>query len=322
MGIYAAFLAGLMAAFTPCVIVLIPALIYRFSQQERNKGLQVSLFAAAFLGTFLLAGILLEEVLSSTIKHGFQLGIGLLFIVLGILALRNRFNPLQFPLIKNPLLFGALFALIVTVNPCTFAYISIIATNSATQLVFTMLVFATGLLIPALVFSIFGMSLLSKTRKATKVMHYFNTVMNALLIGIGAYLIITIKSFGILDTYVAGALLLITFLILLRAFFVLADKKRLRSLQTILLLLALIGILVAVMVQCTGHIKEAQGPYYEGNPYLDNGSAENDKGGSCDMNSEECKTCTRCMTIFSGAAVLGFLAILLHRLSIRQEKNA
>ncbi|MGM5481468.1 MAG: cytochrome c biogenesis CcdA family protein [Nanobdellota archaeon] len=317
MSVGTALIAGLMAAFTPCVIVLIPALMYRFSQSESRKTVQIILFSIAFLSTFLFTGLILEQLISSTIKYGFQLGVGILFIVLGVLALRNKFNPLQFPLIKNPLLFGIIFALIVSINPCTIAYIGVLAAQSS-QMITTMLVFAIGLLIPSIVFSIFGMSLLTRTKKATKVMHYVNMVMNALLIGIGTYLLITIKSFGIWDTIVAGALLIITFIILLRSFFVLADKKRLTSPATILLILALIGIIIAVMVQCTGHIKAAEGPMYEGNPYVSDEQIDSHTG-SCNLNSEECETCTRCTTIFTVAAVVGFLAILIHRISTRKS---
>lgn len=197
MDLQTALISGILAAFTPCVIVLIPALLYRFSHTKNRKTAQILQFVAGFLATFIIPGLLLETILSSSIQYGFQLGIGLLFVTFGVLALKNRFNPLQFPLIKQPLLYGVVFAIIISINPCTFAYLSIITTISTSQLIITILFFGIGMLLPALTFSLFGMSLLSKASRATSIMHRINTVMNVLLISIGGYLVVTIQSFGV-----------------------------------------------------------------------------------------------------------------------------
>ncbi len=320
MNILASLISGILAAFTPCVIVLIPALIYRFSN-EKKPLIEIIKFSVAFLIVYAFSAIFLAKLLSSSFRYGLQLGLGLLFIIMGFLALINKFNPLSFQLIKNTWLFGLVFALIISVNPCVFAYLGILmGTTSNFLLPFSMLAFAIGLVIPAVVIAIFGNQLLSKINKAGKIMHKISNGMNFLLIGIGIYMLYSIKHFGSKDILVTGLMLLLTFIIILRSFYFLEGKKQLLKLKNIILIVALLIILFAVVFHCNAHIKQnnTQDKFSaENNPFNINNflnkTTNNIKSETptCGGNVTSCKVCTRCVTIFSIGTLLGFLAIFL-----------
>jgi len=317
MDIITALISGILAAFTPCVIVLIPVLIYRFSN-ETKPAREIIKFSISFLLFYVISALFIAQLLSSTIKYGLQLGLGILFIVLGILALIKRFNPLNFQLIKNTWIFGLVFALIVSVNPCVFAYLGILlGTTSTIMLPITMIAFAIGVLLPSIIIAIFGNKLLTKINKASKILHHVSTGMNILLITIGVYMIYTIKDLGHSDILVTGLMLLITFLVILRSFFFLQGKKQLMKLKNILLFVALIIILLAVVYHCNTHIKKNTDPVNDPtiNPFhIDNALGHNnyqkETQPTCSANIKKCKICMRCITVFGLGTLLGFLAIL------------
>lgn len=307
MNIGTAFLSGILAAFTPCVVVLIPALVYRFSNNEKKPVWAISQFALSFVIVYILSALFLSELLSSSFRFGIQLGVGILFVVMGILALLKRFNPLQFQLIKQPWLFGLVFALLVSVNPCVFAYLGLLlGTTSSIMLPFAMGAFAIGILLPSVLVAVFGYSLLHRIRKAQKVLHHISTAMNWLLIAMGIYMIYTIKHLGTTDILVTGILLLITFVIILRSFFLIKKKPQF---QHIILFIALLIILAAIVFHCDAHVKKNE--LEENNPFhIDNLANEQSPSPTCSSEVGECEVCQRCIIIFSIGGVLGFLAIL------------
>lgn len=330
MSLISAFLSGVLAAFTPCIIVLIPALIYRFTQKEEKPKLAASQFVVAFLLFYAIIALFVTELLSSTVKQGFQLGIGILFIALGGLALAKRFNPLSFPLIKNPFLFGLVFAIIASVNPCALAYFGIVVSAAANKgmLFLSTILFAIGLLLPAAAFTIFGKTLFNKTKKTGRFMHYLNNLMNVLLIIIGGYIIYTIKNLNKYDIIAASVLLIITFIVILRSFHFFYSWKKILNIQNILLLLALLLIIGAAIFHCNSQINKNMPPtiptenstdsiHYKGNPFLTNTQPVHP---TCSANIGTCVICKRCITLFGLAAILGTIAILFTYYLRRRQK--
>lgn len=322
MNLILAFLSGLVAAFTPCVVILIPALMYAFSQKAKNtkeRWMSVSYFIISFLLTYIIFAAFLKGLLSSSIKYGLQLGIGIIFVAMGILAMLNRFNPLNFPLLKHKWLFGTIFAILISVNPCTFAYLGVLlATAKTATIIPTMIIFALGLLTPALLFAIFGKKLLEKVNKAGKVTHRINQGMNILLIAMGAYMMFTIKSFNNYDMYMAGILLITTFIIILRSFYFLRGWKELKKISNLLLIISLIIISLAVLIHCNGNINHSNDKYIS--PFSKEGNNLNQEAQpSCSSNVTTCTVCRRCMNIFAGGAGLGFLAVILAEYYRRRE---
>ncbi len=326
-----AFLSGLVAAFTPCVIILIPALLYSFfpNQSSFQGGSSLAkeknslpkrdvkhfifplvAFILSFVFTYSLFAVFLKSLLTSSVKYGLQLGIGLLFVVLGILALMGKFNPVSFPLIKNKWLFGSVFAIIISINPCTFAYLGVLlGTTNTSGLLLTLVSFSLGLLTPSLLFLFFGKALLSKVRCFGKLTHAMDVGMNILLIAIGAYLMFTIKSFGTLDVWISGVLLLVTFFILLRSFYFLRAWSEFKNPLTLILFVALLVISLAILLHCHGGVQHDASNYISPFSNAPLTSSSHSSESQCSANVTTCTLCRRCMSIFALGAGLGFLAI-------------
>lgn len=306
-------LAGILAAFTPCVLVLFPSLVWRVSLQEEKPVRFTLLFTAGFISLFVILGLLVSEVLSSSAKYGFQLGIGLIFITLGILSLLKRFNPLDFPLIKNPLLYGIVFAIIAAVNPCSTAYLGVILTSS-TKTIMSMFLFGIGILLPAALFALFGSSVMAKVQKTRRFMHYLTNVMNVLLIAMGVYLIINITTFGKVDVWLAAIMLSVVFLIILRATYLF---KRKINLATLLLFIVLLAIIIAAITHCDNYIEANKEPTGEA-PFI-SFSTDTEQAPACSEHIEDCEICTKCISLFVGAALIGTITIILEWLLYKRN---
>ncbi len=311
MAIWASFLAGILAAFTPCILVLFPALVYRFTETKKEDlARELTGFTISFIGTFFVVAMFLSKILSSMVKEGFQLGIGLLFVVLAILALTKRLNPLQFPLIKNSLLFGFLFAIIASVNPCAFAYLGIVASTQTTTLVLSFIAFAVGLLIPSILFALFGKALFARIHKTQKLMKRLNDLLNILLGITGLYLMLKISHIGKADVLMATILLGVTFLVLLRAFYFFQGKL---TFSRMLLILALLILLIATVWHCNDSVSRNEitnnvTPTFT-SPNAD--SSLQAQPTCSDAGVAHCAVCRRCTILFGIATLLGFGAILL-----------
>lgn len=304
MSVISSFLLGLIASFTPCVIVLIPALVYRFSGENFSwKG--IFSFGISFVTVFFIIAYFFSYLFTSTIKFGFHLGIGIFFIVMGILALRNKINPLNFPVIKNPFLFGMIFALVIAANPCSFTYLGVILAKGG-FVVFDVVAFSIALFVPALLFAIFGNTLLKYTRKTSKFTKSLTYFMNLVLIAMGIYLIFKIENFGLGDSIAAAVLILISFFVLLKSTYFFSYKLNWKK---YLLILALLGIVVASIIHCNHYsrVLEAKNST-SGFDYL---LGDLDAQPTCSTSIEDCTVCKRCITIFGISALLGILGIFL-----------
>ncbi|MEM4710590.1 MAG: hypothetical protein QXL18_01450, partial [Candidatus Woesearchaeota archaeon] len=146
MNPFISYLSGLLAAFTPCVIVLMPLLLYRFFNKEKKQWKSFSFFIIGFLIFYFILSYLLASIFTSQIQNGFKLGLGIMFVVLGILSFMERLNPLDLPLVKNPFILGVIFAIIAASNPCALPYFSVIVANSAsTMFIINIMAFGLGI---------------------------------------------------------------------------------------------------------------------------------------------------------------------------------
>ncbi|USN45986.1 MAG: hypothetical protein H6502_02520 [Candidatus Woesearchaeota archaeon] len=294
-----ALLSGIVAAFTPCVIVLIPLFLYRFFHKHERQYKEFAWFLVGFLIFYALFAIFLAQLLTSSVQNGFRLGLGLLFFVLGILSFLDKLNPLNFPLIKNPLLFGASFALIVSFNPCTLGFLGTILTlQQTTMLISNLLFFGIGLLLPSVAFAFLGQSLLQYGRKSAKYTLIVAKLMSALLIGAGIYLALTITSFGRNDLWLALLLLALSLAVFLKSFLSVYKPTELLTLTNILLLIALLLIVFAAAVHCKAAITPTE-PLFA-----------IDETASCSEHSiTDCKICQICTSIFGIALGIGLIGI-------------
>lgn len=305
MNLLLSYLTGVIAAFTPCVIVLIPLVLYRFYRREKEHVWLFVQFCIGFLLTFTLLGLVIGSMLTSSVQNGFRLGFGILFIVLGILAFSGRLNPLKIPLVRNTFILGMLFAFMLGANPCTLPYLGIVmAIPDTSLLVMHMIFFAAGLLTPAILFAILGQAVLDFASKRQQVLHRLTKLMSLVLIAAGGYLIFSMTSFGRADVLVDALLLAIVFVILIRAFFLVNTLRDMRKPHNLLLFLALLLILGAALYHCDYFVRQ---------------QAMDGEDKLCTSNMIACEACIRCAALFSIAAVIGLGGVYLASLANKQH---
>ena len=157
MSLIISYFSGLVAAFTPCVIVLMPILLYRFFHENKKDFLNFSIFTTSFILSYLIFGFFLSSLFTSSFQNGIRVGLGFLFVILGILALMSRLNPINFPLFKSNITLGIIFSLIISFNPCTIPFLSvIISLNTNFNIIINMLLFALGIITPSIFFAFFS----------------------------------------------------------------------------------------------------------------------------------------------------------------------
>ncbi len=291
----ASFIAGIIGAFAPCVVVLIPLVVYRFFNKEEKQTKYFFIFILGFLMTYTLLAISIQKMFTSGMQNGFKLGFGFIFIAIGILALMRKINPLKLPYVKNSFLLGIFYALLISANPCTLPYLSLIIALNNTGLIFlNLLAFGFGLLVPSLLFAVFGSSVMRFATKHGKILNATEYVINSLLILAGVYLIITIKAFGKADVIVAVIMLVILFLLLMST---LREKKELFNLPAILLLISLLLIIVTAFFYCNSYVQHAV----------------SGELAQCSLKAFSCHTCNTCISIFSLAVLFGIAGIVIER---------
>ncbi len=311
-------LSGIIAAFSPCVIVLIPILFYRFFKKDKSQLKQFFYLITGFIIMYIITSLLISKLFTSFIQNGIKIGLGLLFVVLGFLSLMDRINPLNFPLIKNTFLFGMIFALIVSINPCSLPYLSvIISLGSKGKIFLNLAFFGLGLIVPAILFAITGQKIINIAKKGAKLMHILNKLMSLILIISGIYLATTIKKVNHYDVYISAVFLVIVFLIIIKSFFLINRFKDIVKLKNILLIITLILIIFVAIWHCSNKVLEKPKHFNYDNSVF-NESQTYEVCSYSDVKS--CNVCMKCLKIFGIALVFGGLSIALSSLNLKTKK--
>jgi cytochrome c biogenesis protein CcdA len=303
------FLSGIISAFTPCVIVLIPLLLYKFFQDNKKEYQHFIFFLTGYLLFYLIFGYFFKSILTSQIQNGFKFGLGTLFIVLGILAIFKKLNPINIPIIKNPFLLGMSFALIVSFNPCSIPYLSIIfSLNTNSEILINLIFFGLGSITPAFIFAIFGKKLISNiTNKSNKIIEKANKFMNLILILSGIYIIYTIQKLNKNDLIIITLFLISIFYILIKVFFIINNKKDLLKIKNLLLIFSLILLIYITITNCSYELKEQN--KYNNIFGINEFQIKNEI--SCNSNLLYCQICINCIYKFLLATSFGFISIFL-----------
>jgi len=213
----AAFLAGLLSFFSPCVLPLIPAyftFITGFSLEELTEGkieirkkviLSTLFYVLGFSLVFILMGASISYLGGFIYKYkdAIRVGGGLLIIILGIhLTGLFRIRSLEFEkriqIRKKPLHFLGTFivgmAFGVGWSPCIgplLGSILIVAGSQQTvgQGVVLLGIYSLGLAVPFIVISVFINYLLIFIQKTSRYLRYVNTAAGVLLILVGLMLL-------------------------------------------------------------------------------------------------------------------------------------
>lgn len=303
--------SGIIAAFTPCVIVLFPLVLYRFFGTNNKKIKEYIIFLGGFILAYIIFGYAITELFTSGIQEGIKLGFGIIFVTLGILALLGKINPMNLPVMKNPFLLGSAFALLISISPCSLPYLGLIVSINATgQILINILFFGIGIIMPSILFAFIGNKILNLTKKHGKILEHMNKLMNVVLVISGIYLMLSIKMIHEYDIYVVSGLLLVVFAIIIKAFFLINSKKDFLKPSNILLFAALIIIVLTAMFNCKGHIEEEKS--IEEPSLLDYTTTTDTYTCGADGNVTKCEICSRCLFLFSSAVLIGGLGIYLN----------
>ena len=111
----ASYSSGVLAAGSPCVIVLVPLTLYRF--RHGHDGVAFALFVLGFLLAYTALGLLTTQLLASPLQQGVKAGLGGAFMLLGTATARGSIEAVHLPLSSNTFALGGIFALLVSVNP-------------------------------------------------------------------------------------------------------------------------------------------------------------------------------------------------------------
>lgn len=224
-----AYSSGTLAAVSPCVVVLIPLLLFRFVQPKeqdatRQRGMcavcfEVLQFVVGFQSAYAAFGLVVSSLLTSSAQNGFKAGLGAFFAVSGSLAVNDRIDPMSLPLFQHPVLLGVAFAVLVSVNPCTVPFLAVVITLSTTEALLALLCFGFGLLTPALLFVMLGRGFVRALRSWRGVMHAMNKVMSIVLIGAGYWLVYSVVVQGTLDYLVTAVLQTLTVAMAMKSFY-------------------------------------------------------------------------------------------------------
>jgi len=248
---FIAYIEGLVAALTPCLLVLIPAYLYYFGVNTKQQTIdfkKLGFSIAGFLLFFVLVGMGLSQIIESIFANGFRLAVGVIFIYIGILQYKERINPLTLKGVNNPFLFGALFGLITSVSPCVLpASVLLIAGNSAVASIFNFITFGLGILTPSIVVAFTGNKLTEKVKSLHKYSKQINIASAIILILSGSIMLYNLMGLTKYDVLVSSVMLLLLNLLIVRLVLFVHKKH---SMGTYLMLLSLFIFLGASIFHC------------------------------------------------------------------------
>lgn len=294
------FLSGVAASFTPCVVVLIPIVLFEVLAKKKSKKRNLLLFSLGFLMFFAVFGYFLADLFSSSIQNGFRLGVGALLAVIGGLSFSGRIKPTNVPITGNPFALGGTFSLLLATNPCTLPYVGLIVASSQATALTNMLIFGAGLLTPSLVFAMLGRRVLGIGRLASKLALKLEKFASILLIVSGIYLALSITSLTQNDVYLVVAMLGVIFILLIKTFFMFNSLSDLKKPTHLLLILSLIFIAIAALEHCSSFFGSAATVFSPSTELL------------CSQEKFfACPVCTRCIKTFSFALFTGIVGIFL-----------
>lgn len=193
-----AFVAGVIAAFTPCILAIIPVFLYRFgiwnAKQDTKPGLgkvlrELGLFILGFFVSFIATGLLLNQLTNSAYVNATRLTLSFILILAAILQLFHRLNIYVFSRFTNPLLLGLVTPFVVSLSPCVLPYFTLILADSNVLTILPkFILFGAGILTPPIVIALIGKFALNLFRKSSKVLAKIEAWSPLLILLSGLYL--------------------------------------------------------------------------------------------------------------------------------------
>lgn len=282
--------AGFMASLTPCVAVLFPIALYRFVNNKKIIFKEYISYVLGFILVFLIFGLIFDGIANSIISSGFRLFLSVSLVILGILQLMKKINPLNIHPVKNSFLFGGIFAFAIAINPCTLPYLgSVIGLSINFDIILNLILFGVGMLLPSTLLVIVGGRLIHHVNRIGSKTKHLDKFMASLLIIAGTYLGVSILNISKLDVlFSSGSLLLLIGFII----YWLWKKSPIKNWKSNIPRISLITSLLLLWITFTYHCYSKAFGLLEG---------------TCSI---ECQICTQCALLFIGASLFGVLGII------------
>ena len=304
------FITGIIASLTPCTIVLIPILLYRFGltddSKEKMRVKEIGLLLFGFLGSLLLTGFFLQYISQGPLINVIRYTLSIVFIVIGVLQFFGKVSFASIKTITHPLLLGFVLPWTLSLSPCVLPYLSVFIASGALsgQAIVQLLLFGAGLITPALIFALLGEKVLRYARNFTRFLSATERYASLLIVATGVFIGLQAFEITILELTISSALLLI---MLFGAGYLVFVKNRRVNIQTVLIFLSLLLIWGTITFHCKSHIPENSS--LPGEHYL-----------SCDQR-ETCEECRRCAILFGIAAGMGTIGYLGTGVKIRIKRG-
>lgn len=259
-----AFGSGLVAAFTPCTLSLIPIFLYRFglNGQQGNSGskryVDIGLVLIGFLGSFAVTGLLFGGLVGSDFVNITRLVLGVVLVLVGILQIFHKLSLQFFTKITNPLGLGIVLPWAISFSPCVIPFLSVILTGiaessdvvSTTQGIANFLMFGLGLITPAILISLLGGSIVKGMKKISTWVVRIESVSAVLIVVAGFYMSSQLVQLANRDVVISALLILVVLILMAREIFKVASRRTVLNYQLfgVLLLLWLAGLVAAIII--------------------------------------------------------------------------
>ncbi len=218
-----ALLAGIIAAFTPCTIALIPIFLYRFgiwggkttNKQSTSKVVkELGLLLLGYIVSFAAFGWILNGLFGSDFVNVVRLVLGTILVFFGVMQIGGQITFDFINRISNPIATGAAIPLIISFSPCVLPVITpLIAGGSANGgSVLRFILFGVGILIPAAVLALGGNRLVKYFRKSSQAIAQIEKFSALLIIVSGLYLAAQLINLTDREIYISAALILLIIL--------------------------------------------------------------------------------------------------------------
>lgn len=214
-----ALIAGVIAAFTPCILALIPLFLYRFGvwgndgkKRKRSIVGEIGLLMLGYFISFTLSGIVFQQLSNSTFVNATRLTLGTLLFMIGVLQLFGFLSVQVINKFSNPLAIGLVLPFVISFSPCVLPYFStLLAGSISADSVFNFWLFGLGVLIPAIIISIFGKFALNLFRRTNGWLHKIERISGLLIVFSGLYLASQLVQITQVDVDIAAGALMLTF---------------------------------------------------------------------------------------------------------------
>jgi cytochrome c biogenesis protein CcdA len=173
-----ALLAGMVAAFTPCTITVIPILLYRLgiwggddlstNKVERSWRLtltEAGMLIIGFMTSFGLTGAAFQLASNSQYANVTKLTLGMLLVLAAALLLVGRLRVQSLLRISHPIVLGLTLPLVVSLSPCVIPFVSVLLSpSSGANGLLRFFLFGLGILVPGILIGLVGHQLVTKVR--------------------------------------------------------------------------------------------------------------------------------------------------------------